>query len=57
MTTDQLIAFIKLHGNAAHALPDGRICAQVTFGKDGQTWQEWETVEPTLQAVRDWLEY
>lgn len=53
----KLVAFIKSHGNDAF-LSEGAITASVVVKyPNGEVRTEWERVQPTLQAVRDWLGY
>lgn len=52
----QLLAILKAHGVNAHA-QGGKIAAESIYTKDGATHSQWETVEPTVYAVRCWLGY
>ena len=57
-TTAQLIQFIEAHGIQAKEMADGRIKAMShSYSKTLGANSEWETVEPTAKAVRNWLGY
>lgn len=53
MSAEALVSFIRSHSMVAYVV-DERIVAVTDCG-----WglAEVETIEPTLQAVRDWLGY
>jgi hypothetical protein len=58
----KLVYFIAQHDNGngpipSMVLPNGKILARAEYTRPGETLHEWETIEPTLQAVRDWLGY
>lgn len=57
MTATQLAAYIEQHSINAHVGRDGKIVAEAVYCKDGVSFSEMETVEPTIQAVRNWLGY
>lgn len=57
MNAAQLVAYIAKHSINAHVGRDGKIVAEAVYCKDGVAFSEVETIEPTLQAVRDWLGY
>lgn len=57
MTATQLVAYIEQHSITAHVGRDGKIVAEAVYCKDGVAFSEMETVEPTIQAVRNWLGY
>lgn len=57
MTATQLVAYIEQHSIKASVGGDGKIVAEAVYCKDGVAFSEMETVEPTLQAVRNWLGY
>lgn len=51
---EKLIEFIKGHGIDARIGVNGKIEALAIFS-DGSA--SWETIDPRLTAVRDWLGY
>lgn len=62
--TDKLIRIIRAHGGRAVVLCTGSLLCEVLYAGDGfpDTACElygpyWETVEPSLAAVRDFLGY
>lgn len=62
--TMKLIQIIQAHGARAVALPDGGLLCEVLYAGAGfpDTACEfygpyWERVEPSINAVRDWLGY
>jgi hypothetical protein len=57
MNAAQLVALIAKHSINARVSRDGKIIAEAVYCKDGVAFSEIETIEPTLQAVRDWLGY
>lgn len=56
-TIAQLITFIEAHGFEARSTEDGKIVGLMIYCKDGKAYGEWETIEPTAKAVRNWLGY
>lgn len=56
-TTEQLISFIKAHDFDAHATEDGKIAGLMIYCQDGVAHGQWEVIEPTARAVRNWLGY
>lgn len=55
--TENLIRFIKSHGNEAYE-HDGSIVARVEWvDREGNVGADWETIPSTLGAVRNWLGY
>lgn len=57
MNANQLVAYIAKHSISASIGRDGKIVAEAVYCKDGVAFSEFETVEPTLEAVRNWLGY
>ena len=57
MNAQQLVAYIAKHSIDAHIDHEGKIVAEAVYCKDGVAFSELETIEPTLQAIRDWLGY
>ncbi|HJP68268.1 MAG TPA: hypothetical protein VJ846_05145 [Sphingomicrobium sp.] len=57
MNVAQLAAYIAKHSINAHVGCDGKIVVEAVYCKDGVAFSEIETIDPTFQAVRDWLGY
>lgn len=56
--TDRLVDFIARHGFSARVTEDGAIEALALWTDGmGHAGESWERIEPTLEAVRDWLGY
>ena len=53
----KLIKFIEAHGFRVVSNTDTTITAMMQFCANGKAWEEEETMDANLQAVRDWLGY
>lgn len=53
---NQLCAFIREHNFRCYP-ENGKIRAEMLYSSSDGSFTQWETIEPTLSAVRDWLGY